>query len=249
MRLKHVVWLLVHLLFFLGGYQLSKCTEPLWANVGYSLVSAGITGAVIYVYMFITTTTAERLKAIDAAGIKKVFAHRSVQIRDEYQKRLSKAKHSIDIFGFGLRSLREDFSGQYQKWTATAKVRILLIDPAFPSDSASLANARDLEEGNPTGSIESDVKAFIRDVAPLLRNSERKLFVRLYRIIPSVNLFRIDDELFWGPYLVNTQSRNTPTILVSRSGYMFHTLADHFDHIWSDDRFSKAVPPEWLESK
>jgi hypothetical protein len=62
----------------------------------------------------------------------------------------------------------------------------------------------------------------------------------------DVNIFRIDDEVFWGPYLIHQQSRNSPTLLVRRGGLLFDVLLRHFETIWLEDSLSRPVPAEWL---
>jgi len=106
---------------------------------------------------------------------------------------------------------------------------------------ATYANQRDAEEHDRVGSIREDVEAFLKEVAPHLTADEPHPFqVRLYRCLPSVNLFRVDSELFWGPYLIHQQSRNSPTFIV-KEGPLFKMLMEHFESIWSSDLFSRSV--------
>lgn len=60
-------------------------------------------------------------------------------IRDEYHTRLAKARH-IDLVGFGLSAFREDYINDFVGWSHS--VRILLIDPDFPTRQHSLATVR-----------------------------------------------------------------------------------------------------------
>ena len=90
------------------------------------------------------------------------------------------------------------------------------------------------------------MKAFARECAPLIRDPQLRFQVRLYKVLPSVNYFRVDDEAFWGPYLMLEPSRNTPTILIKRGGVLYDKLRNHFDAIWSDDSFSRTVPDAWF---
>ena len=93
------------------------------------------------------------------------------------------------------------------------------------------------------------MQEFIRRTRSLIvrRSDSPRFQVRLYKCLPSVNIFRIDDELFWGPYLIREQSRNTPTFIVRKGGILFDTLAKHFNTIWSDPELSRPVPAGWLE--
>ncbi|OAI45016.1 hypothetical protein AYO43_08640 [Nitrospira sp. SCGC AG-212-E16] len=171
-----------------------------------------------------------------------------MRIRQDYVQRLEKAEEQIDIIGFGLSSFREDFLDDFSKWKQRANVRILLVDPEFPSGELSYANQRDTEEKNSLGKIASDVRKFVEVVGSLISEDGDRVFdIRLYRCLPSLNIFRIDDELFWGPYLVGEQSRNSPTFLVQRGGILFDRFTRQFECIWKDDKFSRPIPKAWLK--
>jgi hypothetical protein len=174
-------------------------------------------------------------------GFVKVFDSRAVTIRSEYDERVAKARNQIDILGFGLRSLREDYRDQFSEWKKRANVRVLIIDPEFPSSRNSYAKQRDREERASEGTIEADVKAFLLEKDQLDHIESKHSFeVRLYTCLPAVNIFRIDDELFWGPYLMSEPSRNAPTFLVRRGGILFERFVVHFEHIWNDPVLSHS---------
>jgi hypothetical protein len=149
--------------------------------------------------------------------------------------------------GFGLKKLREDFKAQFPAWAARASVRILLLDPEFPTQQDSVADQRDKEEGDTVGSIRTDVREFVKAAASLIRDKNTRFDVRLYHCLPSLNMFRIDRELFWGPYLVRETSRNLPTFIIADGGWLFPVLMHHFDSIWADPDLSRDVPDEWLD--
>jgi hypothetical protein len=68
---------------------------------------------------------------------------------------------------------------------------------------------------------------------PIARTDGVSIEIRLYRALPLINIFRIDDDLFWGPYLLEDQSRNYPTLLVRSPGWLFQRLEQHFEMLWS----------------
>ena len=245
MPAKFWLYLALHVILFITGVLLTKGENSIVQAIGTSLVAAGITGWVIFLYLFVSSQSAERQALIESTGLKKAFPYRSIAMREEYEERLRKARDKIDVMGFGLRSLREDLADQFSSWAERASVRILLIDPEFPDGQESFAEIRDKEEGNSPRSIHNDVLTFIQETSNLA-GANSKFQIRLYRAIPSVNYFRIDNEAFWGPYFVGVQSRNTPTFLVSGSGTLFAPLATHFEKLWSDPELSRAVPSEWM---
>lgn len=169
------------------------------------------------------------------AGLVRVFDSRAVRIKDEYDRRLAAARDKVDLVGFGLRALREDYGAQLPELASRARVRFLLLHPEFPTAEDSIAALRDREERNSSGSIRSDIKEFLIQVVPQTRRNDISLSVRLYRALPMINIFRIDDDLFWGPYLIDEQSRNCPTFLVRRGGSLFERYTRQFEFLWSDE--------------
>jgi hypothetical protein len=141
--------------------------------------------------------------------------------------------------GFGLQSLREDYRKEFERWRNRANVRILLLDPTFPVAEYSYAAQRDNEETDDIGDIEKNVHRFLEELRPILQASGSHTFeVHLYRCLPSLNIFRIDNEMFWGPYLIGQPSRSNPTFIVHKSGLLFPKFLAHFNDIWDNTEFS-----------
>lgn len=257
---RKLAWCGLHLILVLVGYILclapnrlgdpaqeagqSTLFGPLLFAIGSSVIASGIAGLMIYAYISLSEDLSEQVAIISKFGIASVFDARSVRIRHEYDARLSKAKEGIDVLGFGLSSLRHDYLAEFQNWKHRANVRILLLDPEFPSTEQSCASQRDLEERNTVGKIAQDVQKFIDEVCPLIGVAGQHTFdIRLYTCIPTLNIFRIDDHLFWGPYLLDEESRNHPTFLVTRGGTLYARFSRQFDLIWT--KYSRPIPEQW----
>jgi hypothetical protein len=233
------VYLLVHLLLIAGGYVMVQTPSHTIEAVGASLIAAGITGIVVFVYIRFSQDAADRLKVISDFGIVTAFEARAARIKKEYDRRILIARE-IDVMGFGLNALREDYREQFTDWAQRCRVRILLVDPNYPEAACSYARQREEEEGDRPGSIEGSVNAFLTDTAALRGAGTGERFqVRLYRSIPALNICRVDEELFWGPYLVGGPSRNNPTIIVKKGGIMFDRLMNHFNMVW--EKWSKPA--------
>jgi hypothetical protein len=246
-KTRHGLYWALHVIVFMIGVALMKSDSQKLVSVGESLIAAGIAGFVIFWYVLETERVSSLLEALHDFGLRKIFASRGVSIRPEYDAAFAKVSDSMDVLGFGLRSLIEDYEGSFESWAARAKIRVLIIDPEFPSSRSSLAEQRDREENNQKGDIGRDVREFIRRTAGLIAKGDGRFQVRLYKCLPSGNIFRIDDTLFWGPYLIGSQSRNMPTFVVKKGGVLYDVFATQFEAIWSRDEFSRAVPPEWLK--
>ena len=171
------------------------------AAIGGSLVAMGAGGAVLFLMVWVDRKESRRLKEIREYGIDRIFSVRSVGIKVEYDQRLSHVSEAIDIMGFGLRHLREDYGSSFQEWATQATVRILVLDPEFPSTNNPIADLRDVEEENDRGDIRNDVMRLIRLSRDLMKDRDSSFKIRLYHCLPSINLFRIDQHVFWGPLL------------------------------------------------
>lgn len=240
----HWVYLLVHLVLVVVGYVFTQASEStLRPAIGASLIAAGVTGWVVFIYVFLTESTKRQLNLLTQFGLIGAFSSRGASIKSEYDERLAKVRHRIDVMGFGQRALREDYSQDFSRWKRNAVIRILLLDPEYPGPDLNYAAQRDSEEGSPAGTIAGEVRQFVSEVARLLDDNFQ---IRLYRCLPAVNIFRVDDELFWGPYLIKRVSRNSPTFLVARGGVMFDTFTAQFEEVWKDDALSRPVPEEWI---
>jgi hypothetical protein len=235
LRPEHSVYLLVHVLLFMGGLLIALIGSPIWIAVGTSVSATGVCGWVVYFWIRVNETSQGQLDRIRKVGVSDAFPARSVPIRPVLQDRFNSAKKSIDFMGFGLRALREDFGPDFDRWLRSIKIRILLLDPDAPTPDKSYAAQRDLEEGNGVGSIRNDIHQFLIFLASLKQRHPDNLDVRLYSCIPALNVCRIDGEIFWGPYVLGIQSRNTPTFVASAaSGVMFDILRGHYDTAFSD---------------
>ena len=239
-----VIYFLAHTILVILGFFLSRSPDPLFNNFGVSLLAAGITGYIVFVYIYFTQKMTKKIDILTEYGLEEIFEARGARIKKEYDQRLHRAKKNIDILGFGLSTLRGDYLGEFERWKRNADVRILLIDPEFPSMDFSYADQRDREENNNIGTINSEVRKFIAEAKPFL---DANFSIRLYRCIPAVNIFRVDNELFWGPYLISKQSRNNPTFVSKEGGKLFSIYCDHFEKIWGDEVFSRNVPSDWLQ--
>jgi len=238
-----LVYILVHVVLFLGGFALVRSSGTVQQGVGASLIAAAVTGWVIFVYVRSSENRIEGLEILNRFGFVTVFEARATRIKPEYDRRLAQARQSIDIMGFGLKALWEDYHNQFAEWQGRTAVRILLIDPNSP-----YAQQRDKEEFEIQGSIRSSAKRFLRETEALRLNRGQHCFeVRLYTCLPSINIFRVDDEMFWGPYLIGMQSRNAPTFVVRRGGELYRRLLEHFEAIWADPKLSRPVTPDDIE--
>lgn len=242
-----VIWILLSIIIVLAGYLFtvipffsSALGESIAQGIGASVVATGITNIVIFVHVRFADDLRVRFESLQVAGISRAFPGRSLQIRDEYEKRIINASE-IEIIGFGLARFREDFESRFAEWSKNKSIKILLIDPEFPSRQHSYASQRDIEEGHSSNTIENDVNVFIAKYKENMDIVKSHFLIKYSKTLPSINYFRIDDEIFWGPYLVKKPSRNMPTFIVNNPGYLYNALKTHFNDIWNDPALSRPI--------
>ena len=212
-------------------------------SIGTSVAATGVAGLFMYFYAANQQGQISRLEAYSRFGLEAIFDGRGPAIRAEYEERLRSARRHIDLIGFGQQQFLEDHYNDFAAWKECAHVRILLIDPDYPTAGASFADVRDAEENARRGKIRDDVIAFVSRTRHLIGTSNNGSFqVKRYRALPTVNIFRIDESLYWGPYLMRLASRNSPTLRVGEGGLLYKRLAAHFDEIWNDPILSLDVP-------
>lgn len=241
-RRHKIQYFLVHSVIILVGALVtvgSNSLEDEWFKavgfaLGTSIVAAGMCGLVVWVYIANSEGSLDLLKALEKSGLEWVYPKRAAQIRNEYAVRLQKAHRQIDILGFGLKDFKRDYMNDLGELSNRATIRILVLDP-----KSSFAAQRDSEENQSEGVIEAEVQEFISGFRTRYGDDRDGLQLHKYRSLPEVNIFRIDNEIFWGPYLVERASGNTPTMRVRQGGYMFDALESHFERIWSD--FSESA--------
>ena len=165
-----------------------------------------------------------------------LFKSRSVTIRSEYDDRLLQMEEGLDILAWGLTSFREDYGDQLGEWASSGtRVRLLLVNPDS-SEGKMLCLLQDRVERREAGSTSADIRTFLSSVQPITGRLE----IRVSDFHPGVNLFRIDGDIFFGPYLAGTVSRNAPTGIVSEGHWLYDRLLSHFEWLW--ERASSVRP-------
>ena len=177
------------------------------------------------------TAAIEGILHSDAAGsrIAKVafLNSRSVTIREWYDDRLLRMERNLDILAWGLASFREDYGSSLTEWAANGiRIRILLVN-IDSHEGAVLCEQQDDLEGRNIGSTVNDIATFLTTIKP-----QENLDVRVSGFHPGTNIFRVDDEMFFGPYLAGTVSRNAPTGFVLQGYRLYERLLSHFEWMW-----------------
>ncbi len=241
----HTIYYLAHLIIFIIGVvfiQIGGEYDALFDSIGTSLAAAAIAGIFIFLYIKYADDLRVNVQMLVTLGLRQAFDMRGLKKTDEYRSRLNKANKNIDILGYGLKTFLEEHKDDFSAWKERCQVRILLIDPDFPSPQSPLCNQRDIEENKPSGTIKSEVLDFVSKTKLIIGQGSKGSFsIKYFRCIPSITIFRIDDEILWGPYFVDRLSRDTPMFIVKKGGVLYDQLNEQFEKIWENKNFSRDV--------
>src|SRR5882757_5740242 len=94
---NNIYWIVGHIFIlglgiFLTFIAAQSSYRDILLGVGGSLIATGIAGEVLFLYIILSQETKEKLDLLAVAGLQKIFATRSVSIRNEYHSRLRGAK-------------------------------------------------------------------------------------------------------------------------------------------------------------
>ena len=172
----NIVYLIVYTGISILGILLTKtATKTAWQSLGIGLIGSGICGHISFLYLVASEDIKEKIEIISKYDFIKALPSRSVTIQKEYNDLLEKMEQRLDILAYGLSKFYDDHvnNGDLSKWSRNVNIRILLIDPEYPTPENSLARQRDKEERTTDGKIKGQVDEFLTKVTPILTDSTR----------------------------------------------------------------------------
>lgn len=235
-------YLLLHMLVVACGslavfasFHTPTVLAPIINALGVSIIAAGAVGIALWIVVRREDAAANWTKSLAEAGIAWVYPRRAASIRSHYENRTEAGKDALDVIGFGLKDFKRDYLTNLGTMSQRMRIRILIINP-----ESEYAVERDREENQREGTIADEAREFLRAFSELYGAGNDRLQLRTYRCLPLVNVFRIDNEIFWGPYLMDQASGNTFTMRTNSRGFLYQQLRDHFDRVWSDERTEQS---------
>lgn len=234
---KHRIYLVTTLLVFLFGLIFvfwgidvheEMIKNTILVSIGTSLLAGGI---VAILDLFKNWGSEQIYHNIDNlilhAGIEEIYNKRDL---DEYDVLIKKAKKSIDVMGYSLRSFYQSYKDILLDKTnknKMFKIRILLVEP----DSMSSQWRENNEDGEISGTYKNSLKV-------IKRGFENRVNIEIKTIdIPLGHMiYRIDDVMYVGPYFYRKNSKSTSTIRLNKEGWLFKEYQLEFDNMWEEGK-------------
>lgn len=207
-------------------YWFSADKLALVISVGGSLVAS----AILMIAMAIFDEK-ESPNPLDDWGIDKIYPTRAAKNEDS-DSTLDKAKRQVDGIAFGLSSFRSKNTDRVKKCLQNGvNFRFLVMHP-----DSDYAKARAEEEGESPEHIATSIRKLVSWANDLNKMGyPGKIVIKGYWCMTLDFYWRVDDDIYMGPYWYKRLSQTTITYKFKPFGRCFDEYSAYFDRLWTDE--------------
>lgn len=207
-----------------------KTTTGLYINIGCSLIASGL--VLFFTALFIDFR--KDYLVWSEWKLEKIFKTRAEKNAESDPKLETHNVKQLDGIAFGLKSFRSNRKNDVLSCMQRGmNVRLLVMDPTGP-----FVQQRELEENAAPGSIAESILNLVTWAEELNASSERgKIQIRFYNTMTLDFYWRLDDELYIGPYMLDVESQQTITYKYAKGGKGFQLYSDYFETLWNNSKF------------
>lgn len=180
----------------------------------------------------------DKMQIFEYWNLEKIFKTRAEKNVESDPKLESHKIKQLDGIAFGLssfRSARE--SDVLQCLNNGMNMRLLIMDP-----NSDFVKQRAIEENEHPDSISTSINKLVvwsENLNSL--SSAGKIQIKFYNAMTLDFYWRMDDELYVGPYLYNIVSQQTITYKFANGGKGFEVYTDYFESLWNNNNLCKTV--------
>lgn len=203
-----------------------------FTGIGCSLIASGLVSILHSLYI-----ENRAKKSIDEWNMDKIYDTRAEKNSDSDPK-LAHATDRVDGIAFGLGSFRRNHTSQVEDCLRRGVCfRFITMDP-----NSKFAEQRDIEEKVSISSTAHSINQLI-DWANELNSKgyPGKISIKGYSCMTLDFYWRIDDEIYMGPYWYGYLSQQTVTYKFCKGGKGFDLYKDYFSRLWDDDVLMKKL--------
>ncbi len=229
-----LVLLLAGVLMVVFDNVLIRTNAYVVSGVGCSVIASGL--VLILTSLFLDFK--KSYEVWDNWKLEKIFHTRAEKNVESDPMLESHRIHNLDGIAFGLKSFRSTREKDILFCLHNGmQMRLLVMNP-----DSDFIRQREQEENEEIGSISKSIKDLISWAEKLNKLSNKgKINIRLYNTMTLDFYWRIDNVIYIGPYLLNTQSQQTITYKFIKGGLGYDYYYDYFDSLWNDDKFCNDI--------
>ncbi len=201
-------------------------------GVGCSLIASGAVSILNAVYI-----ERREIKSADVWGLDKIYKTRSEKNADSDPK-LKSVTDRVDGIAFGLGSFRRNHTEQVEDCLKRGvNFRFITMNP-----DSEYAIQRDREEGVNEGSTAHSINQLVEWAKTLNgKNYKGQISIKGYSCMTLDFYWRVDDELYMGPYWYGYLSQQTVTYKYVKGGEGFDLYQEYFSRLWDNDKLMKRL--------
>lgn len=191
----------------------------------------------------INTEFINKIKNFDDWGLEKIFRTRAEKNAESDPRLESHNVKFLDGIAFGLSSFRSNREYDVLLCLQNGmKMRLLAMNP-----DSDFVRQRAIEENVHPDSIKDSIVKLVEWVNKLNKQSNKgKIEIKYYNAMTLDFYWRIDDDLYVGPYMYNIVSQQTITAKFSKGGKGFNLYSRYFNDLWNNDNLCQ-YPTEFLK--
>lgn len=225
---KIVVILIVVLMgffFAVGDSYWFQSSNGVWLSIGCSLIASAVVALLNVLLVDVKVDT-----ELDKWGIDKIYNTRAEKNKDSDPK-LNQLKYQLDGIAFGLKTFRASHSEEIENALKRGvNIRLITMAPESP-----FVPQREREENEAPGQIKNTILQLI-DWAKILNSKgySGKILIKGYNCMTLNFYWRMDGEIFFGPYWIGRSSQQTITYHLKENGKCFNVYAKYFEELWNN---------------
>ena len=228
-----LVMLLLGIALIFLDCMVTKTPQNLWISIGCSLIASAI--IIITNAIFLERKI---INPLDKWGIEAIFKIRT-DTHPEISTKLLHTKKKLDIIAFGLKSLREAQDPAIDKLLHDGvTIRILTMHPESP-----FVQQREKEENEIPEQIKKTINDLVEWANEKNSNTKHKGYIEIkgYRCMTLDFYWRMDNDLYVGPYWYGLGSQRTITYKFIKGQAGFETYSEYFNKLWNDSTMETLV--------
>lgn len=221
-----LIVLLIGISLVLIDVFITKTDMNLYISIGCSLIASAL--VILLNDLFVDVV---KMNYLDEWKINKIYATRAEKNADS-DPNLDKAEYRVDVVAFGLRSFRQKYHKKVELCLKKGvNFRIITMNP-----ESKYINDREKEEGDAKGNIQISIYDLIKWANELNDNNYKgKIIIKGYNCMTLDFYWRVDDDLYVGPYWYGCKSSDTITYRYQKEGKGFSLYTEYFDRLWNND--------------